>query len=192
MTLAKVPGITGKVILIAETGSNDLARSEYAVYRFPEPGYSTDSIFTHETIRFIYPDGKHDAEAIISDSTGDIYVFTKRDNRSRIYRLGYPQLTNGINTAEFLTELPYNGVVSAAFSSDGKELIIKTYTQLKYYKRLFGQSIVECLRQTAAELKYQLEPMGEAVTFSRDGSGFFTLSEKSGANPVKMFFYKRK
>src|SRR5687768_15219917 len=36
MTLGRVPGTSGKMILIAETGDNALERSELLIYRFPE------------------------------------------------------------------------------------------------------------------------------------------------------------
>lgn len=192
IALGTFPGATGKVLLIAETGNNNLSRTESTVYRFPEPSISADTIFSYETIRFAYPEGPKDTEAILTDSTGDIYLITKRDARSRVYRLGYPQSLTAVNTAQFVAELPYNGVVSAASSSSGMEVIIKTYTQLKYYTRATGQSMEKSLQQVPVVLTYQLEPMGEAVTFLADGSGFFTLSEKYGANPVKLYFYRRK
>jgi hypothetical protein len=192
ITTGTLPGTNGKVLLIAETGNNSLSRSEFSIYRFPEPSISQDTINTYHQIRFIYPDGPHDAEALLSDINGDIYLITKRDTRSRIYKLPFPQQLTAVNTAQFLSELPYNGVVSATSSISGMEVIIKTYTELKYYARKSGQSLEECLRHIPSGLTYQLEPMGEAITFSSDGTGFYTLSEKSGPNPVKLYFYKRK
>lgn len=192
MTLGTIPGYSGKMILIAETGNNALERSELLIYRFSEPALHTDTITTFQTIRFSYPDGPHDTEAILSDSTGDIYLITKRDVRSKVYRLTYPQSIMNVNMASFVTDLPYNGVVSADISPSGKELIIKTYTELKYYTRTSGQSLVASLSKVTASLAYQLEPLGEAVTFSSDGGGFFTLSEQVGQNPVRLYFYKRR
>ncbi len=186
-----IPGSTDKWLLVAETGNNLLNKAEFVVYRFPEPIISQDTISTYQSIRFSYADGTYDTEAILSDASGDIYLITKRDAKSRIYRLAFPQSLTDLNTAQFLAELPYNGVVSAATSTSGNELIIKTYSQLKHYNRKAGQSMAECLRQTPVELSYQLEPMGEAVTFTANGSGLFTLSEK-GPNPLRMYYYKRK
>ena len=187
-----VPGSADKWLLIAETGNNLFNRNEFMVYRFPEPAFSQDTIFTYQSVRFSYADGAFDTEAILSDDNGDIYLITKREARSRVYRLAYPQSLAAPNTAQFITELPYNGVVSASTSASGKELIIKTYTQLKYYQRKAGQSIADCLLQMPSELSYQLEPMGEAVTFTADGSGFFTLGEKKNPGPLKMYYYKRR
>ena len=192
ITLGTVPGTPGKMILIAETGDNALERTDLLIYRFAEPDYNTDTITTYQVIRFAYPDGPHDTEAILSDSTGDIYLITKRDVRSKVFRLPYPQSLAGINQATYMTDLPYNGVVSAALSPSGKELIVKTYTELKYYTRKSNEPIAASLARVPSNLAYQLEPMGEAVTFSTDGTGFYTLSEQVGQNPVRLYFYKRK
>jgi hypothetical protein len=187
-----IPGSGDKWLLIAETGNNQSDRNEFKIYRFPEPSFSQDTINNYQSIRFSYSDGTYDTEAILSDATGDIFLITKREAKSRIYQLAYPQSLTDLNKAQFLGELPYNGVVSAATSSSGTELLIKTYTQLKYYKRKNGQSMFECLQQMPSELSYQLEPMGEAVTFLANGTGFYTLSEKTGPSPLKMYYYKRK
>ncbi len=191
ITTSTLPGSAERQLLIAETGNNQLGRNEFIVYRFPEPAFSQDTIFNYQSVRFAYSDGTYDTEAILSDASGDIYLITKRDVKSRVYRLAYPQSLTDVNTAQFVVELPYNGVVSASSSFSGNELIIKTYSQLKHYNRKSGQSMSDCLRQTPLDLFYQLEPRGEAVGFSADGSGFYTLSEK-GPNPLKMYYYKRK
>ena len=124
---------------------------------------------------------------LVDPASKDIYIFSKNDNPSRIYRLAYPYGTT--NTATYVSNLTYSGVVSAALS--GNEIIIKTYSSLYYYKRSSGQSIEQVLQTTPVLLKYTLEPQGEALSFANDGSGFFTLSEKGFASFVNLYFYKR-
>jgi hypothetical protein len=87
--------------------------------------------------------------------------------------------------------LPYSGVVSAAMSADGTDIIVKTYWGLLYYKRKSGESVWDALHGTYAQLHYVTEPQGEAVGFAADNSGFFTLSEQGYANSVNLYFYKR-
>jgi hypothetical protein len=88
--------------------------------------------------------------------------------------------------------LPYTGVVSAAISPDGKEILVKTYTNIFYYSRTAGESIGTTLQKRYKNLPYKMEPQGEAVSFALDGSGFFTVSEKGFANSVNINFYNRK
>ena len=185
--------LSGNDIYIAETGDNNLSYSEYSFYKFPEPSSTADTIKAVENIRFKYPDGSHDAEAFLVDATSkDIYIITKRDNVSKIYKLAYPYSTTSLNTVTEAGSLPYSGVVSAAISPDGKEIIIKTYPALFHYKRNESETIAQALQKTYTTLSYKLEPQGESVTFAADNSGFYTLSEKGFGSSVNLYFYKRK
>ena len=175
-------------IFIAETGDNAQAYGNYKFYKFREPSATVDTVKNIETINFSYPDGSHDAEAFLIDPTSnDIYILTKRDNPSKIFRLAYP--FNTTNMATLVGILPYTGVVSAA--SSGNEIIVKTYTDLFYYKRAQNESLQLALQKTYTSLSYVVEPQGEALTFSINGSGFYTISEKGFASTVNLYFYKR-
>jgi len=183
--------ISNGMIYIAETGDNNSVYPSYKFYRFPEPLTDVDTVYNIETINFNYPDYPHDAEAFITDvSSGDIFVITKRDSRSKIFRLS-PQ--TGINiTAVPEGELPFSGVVSAAISKDGKEILVKTYTGVYFYTRKPGEGIPDALKHTAKSIGYISEPQGEAICFADDNSGFFTLSEQAWANTLYLNFYRRK
>jgi hypothetical protein len=146
-----------------------------------------------DKIRLVYPDGFHDAEALVVDnSTKDIYIITKRDAKSRIYRLTYPQNITSVNYAQFVTELGFNGVVSACLSPLNNELIIKTYTGLYYYGKNNSTLLSLLSEVEATALDYQVEAQGEAVSFAADAAGFFTLSEEALGVEPKLNFYKRK
>ncbi len=179
-------------LYIADIGDNNNQYNSYNIYRFPEPASTVDTVFAWDKISFSYPDGAHDAEAILVDNiTKDIYLITKRDAAAKVYKLAYPQNLTNITISEMVATLSFTGVVSAALSNDGKEIIIKTYQGLYYWQRAQGQTIESALQKQPLSLGYQLEPQGEAVCFKNDGSGFFTLSEKSMASSVSLNFYKR-
>jgi hypothetical protein len=191
MIIANGPVAGINYIYLADIGDNAQTATDYYIYRFPEPLAVVD---TTEKITFKYPDGSHDAEAILVDNnTKDIFIITKPDTQSKIYKLSYPQSTSSINMAAYVGNLSIGGVVSAAASSDGNEIIIKNYTALYYWKRNAGQSIEQLLLTAPIKLGYQLEPQGEAICFKNDNTGFFTLSEKPFfAASVSLNFYKRK
>lgn len=177
-------------IYIADIGDNGRVYSSYKFYKFSEPTQVTDTIRQIETINFIYPDGPHDAEAFCIDPfTRDIFVFTKRDVPSRIYKLSYPY--GSMNTLTQMGSLPYAGVVSAAISNMGNEIMIKTYGEIYYYSRQRGASISSSLEKQPKRIGYIAEPQGEAISFASNGSGFYTLSEQSWATTVRLYFYKR-
>jgi hypothetical protein len=194
MAIGSGPEQGKNYLYLAETGDNNLAFSFYTIYRFEEPTATTDTIRSIDQIRFVYPDGPHDAEAIfIHNPTKDIYIVTKRDAKSKIYKLPYPQNTVTSNTAAAVGELSFTGVTGAAASADGKEIIIKTYSTVNYW-RVNGSDAIETTLQTKpVTLGYKAEPQGEAICFKNDNTGFFTLSEKPFfAASVTLNLYKRK
>jgi hypothetical protein len=176
-------------IYLADIGDNNLDLSDHTIYQFAEPAASTDTITTFNTIHFAYPDGAHDAEAfLVEPTTKDIYIITKRDASSKIYKLSFPY---GADTVRLVGTLNYKEVVSAAMDQEGREIIIKTYTALYYYTRSQKETIEEALAKSYTALPYIPEPKGEAVTFANDNTGFYTLSEIGLAATVNLYFYPR-
>jgi len=194
MALGNGPNPGTNYLYIADIGDNNKAYAQYSIYRFPEPLASVDTVNAWDELKFIYPDGSHDAEAILVDNNSkDIYIITKTDEASKIYKLPYPQSTASVSTVTFVGSLPYSGVTSAASSVSGDELLIKTYTTLSYWKRNNNESIEDALKRSSASLNYQVEPQGEAVCFKNDNNGFYTLSERPSIIPaVNLNFYQRK
>lgn len=193
MALAAGPDAAKKYLYVADIGDNGAVRSSVGFYRLEEPPATADTVSVFDFIRFAYADGPRDAEAfLVDDASRDIFIITKRDAVSRIYKLAYPYSTTTVNTAVFVNSLSYNGVVSAAISNDGAGIITKTYTGLNYYPRLAGETIPQTLQKAGTALGYQLEPQGEAVGFALDNSGFYTLSEKGGGSTQSLYFYRKK
>lgn len=183
--------VAGNNILIGNIGDNNGTYTDYTFYKFAEPLLTVDTVYSIETIRFQYPDGPKDAEAFLVDqTTGAIYIITKRESPSRIYKLTPPFSSSQV--AQLVGQLTYGGVVSATISPDGKEIITKTYAELGHYKISPGEKIETALAKSPTIIPYVPEPQGEAVGFSVKNNGYFTLSEKGQSSDVKLYFYKRK
>jgi hypothetical protein len=180
-------------LYIAETGDNLLVHSDYAIYRLEEPLAATDTVQNVDKIAFFYPDGSHNAEAILVDpASKDIYIITKTDLKSKLFKLAYPYSTTVMNAVTEVGSLPYNFAVSAALSPGGNEIVVKTYDAIYYYPRKTGETILQALSNIKpVSLPYLQEPQGEAIVFANSDSGFYTLSEKALASEVKLYFYKR-
>jgi hypothetical protein len=192
IALAPGPEAGTDYLYVGDIGDNNAAYTSYAFYRMKEPRNAVDSVTGFDKLSFTYPDESHDAEAFLVDpATKDIFIITKRDEHSKIYRLPYPQSATENNFAEFVGDLPYNTVVSAALSPDNKEIIVKTYTTLNYYKRNQGETIPEVLRTSALQLDYVTEAQGEALSFAVDNGGFYTLPEEVPGFVPQLAFYKR-
>ncbi|OQP54353.1 hypothetical protein A4H97_23005 [Niastella yeongjuensis] len=185
-----VPG--KQYLYIAETGDNLLAYDDYTIYRLEEPKANVDTVRNVDRISFFYPDGSHNAEAILVDpDTNDIYIITKTDLHSKLFKLPVINSTKGMNEVQEVGELPYNYVVSAAISPNGKEIVVKTYDAIYHYPRTAGETIPQTLHKKYTSLPYQQEPQGEAIVFDNSDSGYYTISEKGLASSVKLYFYKR-
>lgn len=195
VAVGKGPDDALSYLYIGDIGDNNLAYPSYTIYRMPEPAALHTDITVFDKINFTYPDGPHDAEALlVDDKTKDIFIITKRDATAKVYRVPYPQDVQNMNQAQFIADLPLVGIVSASLASSGKELILKTYTSLYYYNRQAMEGLDITLAGNPTDtLPYQLEPQGEAVGIANDNSGFFTLSEKGmGNTPPDLLFYRRK
>ena len=188
------PVAGNQYIYLADIGDNALTASQYFIYRFTEPTSAVDTVLNCDKITFQYPDGAHDAEAIlVENSSKDIYIITKQDSPSRIYKLPYPQDTGDTNTAVFVGSLSFSGVTGAAISADGKEILVRTYNSVFYWQRATTQTVEQALSVSPVILDTQFEPQGEAICFKNDNSGFFTLSERPALiAAVNLNFYKRK
>ncbi|MER2998424.1 hypothetical protein [Pontibacter populi] len=182
----------GNDLYVADIGDNNKAYENYTIYKFPEPVAGIEKVISYEKIKFRYADGAHDAEAMLVDpETKAIYIITKRENPSRIYKISSPK-TTGLNTAELVGTLAYGGVVSATLADDGKSIIVKTYAGLWYYSRAASETIEQALQKSYHKLPYITEPQGEAVTYSVKNNGYFTLSEKGFKNEINLHYYKMK
>ena len=190
-------------VYVGDIGDNNAQHTIKTIYRFVEPlvadSLSGDVIRSVDAIRFVYPDGPRDAETLLLDPlTKDLYVLSKRDKFVLVYRAAFPQNTTSIDTLELLGQLPREQVgileqlVGGDVSADGKEVLLKSYVQVFYWRRANGQpSLFDLLQTEPTVLTYLPEPQGEAIGFAADGSGYFTLSEAQSGIEPHLYFYPR-
>jgi len=181
-------------LYIADIGDNNAQYPAYIIYRLPEPKSLTEPVTQAERMFFKYPDGAHDAEAILVDpQTKDIWIVTKREQKVKLYRFAYPQNINEVTTVKDYGELPMSVVTGGGISSDGNEILLRTYTNIYYWKRQNNELLAETLqRREARALPYRLEPQGEAICFDREDKGYFTLSERNNASTFSLYYYAKK
>jgi hypothetical protein len=183
-------------IYIAEIGDNNAVYPLKYIYRFEEPVLGADKkieITRIDTITFKLSDSQKDTETLLLDPlTKDLYLLSKREEPVHLYQLKYPYSTTDTLTAESVLSLPLTQLTGGDISSDGKEIVIKNYDDIFYYKREEGKDLTEALKQKPVVLAYEPEPQGEAIAWARDGSGFYTASETITGETSFLLFYKRK
>lgn len=195
------PGpVDGRVYLyIADIGDNRAQYDIKRIFRVEEPDvtgmdFSLGPVWVSgsETIRFRYPDGMKDAETLMIDpETKDLYVVSKREFPITVYVARYPQDTEEIFEIEKLGTLPFTDATAGEIAHDGSNIVIKTKTNIYMWNREGNESISDALQRQPVRLPYTPEPQGEAFAWKADGSGYFTLSERKGFDPI-LYFYKKK
>ena len=187
---------TGKgsgYLYIGEIGDNNARWKTVFIYRVPEPDKLKPTIKINAVDKFEieYEDGPRDAEAFFVDPlTQDFIIISKREEKVGVYRVAYPQSTTSVNVAQKIGTLPLTWVTGADISPDGRQILIKTYTNVYQLKRAKKTSIAKAIRGKLRPLPYIIEPQGEAVCFGAKGKGRFTLSERNGDIPLYLYYYK--
>lgn len=193
MAIGRGPVAGKKYLYIADSGDNYSVFDTYFIYRFPEPNATASNVEQYDKIKFRYDDGMHhNTEAMVIDySSGDIVLVTK-ENPAQVFVLKAASLSNGINTAERQGQLKFGGITGAAQSPDGTELLLRTYSNLYYWKKSASESVYSGLQKDPVNIGIQTEPQGEAIAFRNDQKGFFSLSENAGL-PIllKLYYYSR-
>jgi hypothetical protein len=163
---------------VADIGDNDRLRDTVAVVVMPERGDA-------RLHRLTYPDGPHDAEALLVDARGRPFVVTKEVGRpAGLYRTAEPPQGEGPTPLLRVGELalpasdtlggPAGGVGSrlitgAALSADGTVAAVRTYTDAWLFPVRDGD-LVAALNQTPVRIPLPDEPQGEAVAFEPHGT----------------------
>ncbi len=183
-------------VYVGDIGDNDAIYPLKYIYRFEEPDLNPKKIAkitALDTITFRLADGQKDSEALMIDpKSKSLYVVSKREKPVFVYELPFPQSTTDTLVAQKKISLPITQIVSASISSKGDEILMKNYEHIYYWKAKQDESIEKALAKIPNEVDYDPEPQGEAITWAANGSGFYTISERTLGKKVYLYFYKRK
>ena len=183
-------------IYIGEIGDNRAKYRFKRVYRFEEPlltkGQSSMVVADFDTIIFRLP-AKKDAETLMIDpTTRNLYIVSKREDPVHLYELPYPYSTSDTLFAAEVATLPLTQIVSGDISQDGKQVLLKNYETIYFWNNPEGKPLKDLMREKPQEVPYEEEPQGESITWAKDGSGFYTLSEQNATTDTWLYFYQRK
>ena len=178
--LAVGPCPGGSCIYIADIGDNQANRRRITIYRLPEPS-SEDSVAVKDTFHATYPDGAHDAEALLVAPDGGLFIVTKgetdsvglyrfpRELRSgtthQLERIGKPRASGKASDSERITD--------GAVSPDGTWVVLRTRGGFAFHRAadLFAGNWTSAAR---VDLKALGEAQGEGVAIASDGTVYLT------------------
>ncbi len=175
-------------LYVGDIGDNSDSRAYIRVFRVAEPVVDSQqspietTLTGVDTITLVYPDGARNAEALMVDPvTKDIYIISKEDSPSRVYRAPYPQSTTATITMEYKCELPWNKAAGGDISLDGDMVIVKTgegnNNRASIWLRPEGTNLWDAFSGTECTVPFLSERNGEAVCFDSNGWGYYTTSE---------------
>ena len=199
MTIGAGPNPSTVYLYLADIGDSKASHATSTIYRVPEPQTPLDSNVLSGTtaaadkIIFKYPDGPRDAETILIDpATKDLYIVDK-GTTANVYFLPYPQSTDTVITVKkILTRIPNGPLRSGGISSSRRDIVIKSYLAIFYWKIAPGQSILDALLTTPVIEPILPEIQGEAMCFSINDDAYWTTSKFSTQNYADLNRFRRK
>ncbi len=184
----------GDGLWLADIGDNLVTRPTVELYRVPEPSSAGRSVAAAR-LTLQYPDGPHNAEALVRDPVdGTLVILTKEPGVSRIYTFRPPDGGGGagrLSAAGAFRPGVSGGelVTGADVAPDRSTIAVRTYGEVLIHQLRVGQSIPDALRTEPCPAPHAREVQGEAVGFLADSRGYATISE--GVRPRIAEFRER-
>src|SRR4051794_22460068 len=179
---------TKDALYLGDIGDNTASRETIAVYRVREPRLPATGPLEAQRFTLRYPDGAHDAEALLVDPADGSLVIVTKDARgvSRIYTATNPSPTD-VTTLRLAGTLALGlgeAVTAGDVSADGRTIALRTYDRAFAWTRKAGRSVAATLKGKSCPPRAALlaEGQGEALALTRDGRAFYTVPE--GASPA--------
>lgn len=173
-------GTTDSCVYLADIGDNAMTRGSYVIYRAREPVSISPmgGNVSGEAITFTYPDGNHNAEALIVDPTsGQLFIVTKTMGVAGLYRFPLP-LTPGVQLERVGdVSVPGLGLVTGG-SAHANGVLLRTYGDVVLYDQ--GMDVAQRLTAPGCAVSAPGELQGEAVEWHPDGLSYVTVAEGQG------------
>jgi hypothetical protein len=182
-------------LYLGDIGDNNEARADVVVYRVLEPALTAatrnltkarpGSTEPAEAIRLKYPDGKHDAEALlVHPTTGNIYIVNKVPIANpTVYEATAPFTSGKVTTLKRLGEIRvpsiFGGVVTGgSISPDGRRVALCDYFQgYEIVLPANSRDFNDIWKQRITGFDLGKRKQGESITYRLDGKAFLATSE---------------
>jgi hypothetical protein len=188
MAIGPLPG-PGDGLFVGDIGDNAAVRPNVTVYRMREPRPAGRPLGTVERLTLRYPDGAHDAEALLVDpASGTIVIVTKSfDGRAGIYVAGRPRAgtVTTLRAAGRLSLGAIQAITAGDVSANGRTIVLRSYDRAFVWSRKRGWSLARALvrrRPCLAGASLIREGQGETLALNANGRAFYTVPE--GARPA--------
>jgi hypothetical protein len=183
--IAAGPGQDGQPLLyVGDIGDNTARRAAIDVYRVPEPPVRAAATAPAARLRLRYPDGAHDAEALLVDPVrADLVIVTKVLGSARAYRASARAPAGSQTTLRSGPAIGMSLVTAGDVSADGRIVVLRGYDRVGVWVRRGRERLTTTLRRAPCLSPTSLagEGQGEAIALDRRGRSFVTVAEGSPA-----------
>lgn len=180
-------------LFVGDIGDNTETRANVTIYKVEEPLVATNQFGVETNLPLassfvaVYPDNSRDAESLMYDPwTGDLFLVSKSDPTAKVFRCAWPQNPSGTNVLEHVATLTFKTAVAADISPSGRQILVRTYTLIRYYARSNGWTVAQALANAPSAMPYTFELQDEAVCWQGREEGYYTMNE-GAARPI--YFY---
>lgn len=180
-------------LYLGDIGDNARQRTSVVVYRAPEPevpggaGAKAATTGPAEALRLTYPDGAHDAEALmVHPVSGDLYIVSK-DAKPKVYKVTAP-LSTGRPVALTLvatlpaTATPFDRITGGDISPDGRHVVLSNYFAGEELSLPAEETDFDAIwSQSAQTVDLGERGQGESAAYRVDGAAVLATSEGAGS-----------
>ncbi len=172
----------GTCLYIADIGDNRESRERITIYEVPMPPAGSTSTKPATATHVRYPDGPHDAEALLVTKKIGIFVITK-EVPPRVYTFGASQNPGETGTLTLFRTLQEKvRITGAAVSPDEGWVALRSNNTLLLYSL---DDFTKGGNPVRVDLRSFKEPQGEGVAFGSGGE-LYLVSEGGGKNAAGM------
>lgn len=146
-------------LCLGDVGDNLRRRADVSVFCFTEPARLADTTVTPRWYRFSYPDGPHDAEALLVGPHGRWLIATKSVHGGGLYRAPIELVEHGAGTNRLARVGDVPALVTDGAALPDGRFVLRTYSSAYLYDRPGHQLAVVPL---------PLQPQGESLAVDGD------------------------
>jgi len=167
-------------VYIADIGDNGRHRSSIAIWSL-RPGHTIPTIK-----RYAYPDGPHDAEALLLAADDSPIIVTKDPLRAGLYVPAGPGKLRRVGTFTLTPTDTSSGVgalggfvvTGGANSADRRKVTLRSYNDA-YEWGVPDGDVVKAITTTSPTITpLPNETQGESIAYAPDGTSFYTVSDQ--------------
>ena len=175
---AMAPGVDDRgdpAMWIADIGDNDAQWSSLRVYRIPEPDELGVQDVPWRRVELRYPDGAHNAETLLVDADGRLFVVTKEALGAGIYATPETPEPGTTVTLERLGPAPMF-LTDGAVSYSGEQVALRSYTSFYLFDATAFLS-EGTDGDAGVVFPLPLQPQGETLAYALDDRSVLVGSE---------------